>query len=415
MNEPAEPGLDDTPAEAEVRAQIRPWMDEHASRFGRATGPARALDTPEFVADSRAWQRELDAGGWGAVTWPEAFGGRGFGPNEARIFREEQQRYAVRSGAQHTSIAMVGPTIIAHGTPEQHRRFIDPIRRGETLYCQLFSEPDAGSDLASLRTRAERDGDDWVVSGQKIWTSGAHWADRAILLARTDPDASRHAGITYFLLDMHQPGIDVRPIVQINRARHFNEVYLDEVRVADADRLGPVGEGWKVARTTLGAERAMIGSIRVDDRVERLIAAARAAGRNHEPVLRQQLVDVYVRAAVLGYTSDRVLGALRTGGAIGPEASVMKLALSTLFGRLGELAETVLGAEGMLSGAQDEEAYGVLQDSFLSQWSVRIGGGTEQIQRNVIGELALGLPREPNPAASGGSKAASGGDNKEGR
>jgi alkylation response protein AidB-like acyl-CoA dehydrogenase len=411
MTEPAEPGLDDTPAEAEVRALIRPWMDEHASRFGRATGPARALDTPEFVADSRAWQRELDGGGWGAVTWPEAFGGRGFGPNEARIFREEQQRYAVRSGAQHTSIAMVGPTIIAHGTPEQHRRFIDPIRRGETLYCQLFSEPDAGSDLASLRTRAERDGDDWVVSGQKIWTSGAHWADRAILLARTDPDASRHAGITYFLLDMDQPGIDVRPIVQINRARHFNEVYLDEVRVADADRLGPPGEGWKVARTTLGAERAMIGSIRVDDRVDRLIAAARAAGRNHDPVLRQQLVDVYMRAAVLGYTSDRVLGALRTGGAIGPEASVMKLALSTLFGRLGELAETVLGAEGLLSGAHDDEPYGVLQDSFLSQWSVRIGGGTEQIQRNVIGELALGLPREPNPE----SKTASGGDNKEGR
>jgi alkylation response protein AidB-like acyl-CoA dehydrogenase len=415
MTEPAEPGLDDSPAEARVRAQIRPWMDEHAGRFGRATGPARALDTPEFVADSRAWQRELDDGGWGAVTWPEAFGGRAFGPNEARIFREEQQRYAVRSGAQHTSIAMVGPTIIAHGTPDQHRRFIDPIRRGETLYCQLFSEPDAGSDLASLRTRAERNGDEWVVSGQKIWTSGAHWADRAILLARTDADASRHAGITYFLLDMNQPGIDVRPIVQINRARHFNEVYLDEVRVADADRLGPEGEGWKVARTTLGAERAMIGSIRVDDRVDRLIAAARALGRNHEPVLRQQLVDVYVRAAVLGYTSDRVLGALRTGGAIGPEASVMKLALSTLFGRLGELAETVLGAEGLLSGAHDDEAYGVLQDSFLSQWSVRIGGGTEQIQRNVIGELALGLPREPNPAASSGDTSASGGNNKESR
>ncbi len=397
MTELVEPGLDDSAAEAQVRAEIRPWMDEHASRFGRATGPARPLDTPEFVADSRAWQCELDAGGWGAVTWPEAFGGRAFGPNEARIFREEQQRYAVRSGSQHTSIAMVGPTIIAHGTPDQHRRLIDPIRRGETLYCQLFSEPDAGSDLASLRTSAVRDGDEWVVSGQKVWTSGAHWADKAILLARTDPDASRHAGITYFLIDMDQPGVEVRPIVQINRARHFNEVYLDEARVADADRLGPLGEGWKVARTTLGAERAMIGSIRVDDRVDRLIAAARSAGRTHDPVLRQQLVDAYVRAAVLGFTSDRVLGALRTGGSIGPEASVMKLSLSTLFGRLGELAESVLGADGMLSGAHDDEAYGVLQDSFLSQWSVRIGGGTEQIQRNLIGEMVLGLPREPTP------------------
>jgi alkylation response protein AidB-like acyl-CoA dehydrogenase len=291
---------------------------------------------------------------------------------------------------------MVGPTIIAHGTPTQHERFVGPIRRGELLWCQLFSEPDAGSDLASLRTRAVRDGDDWIVTGQKIWTSGAHHADRAILLARTDPDSSGHAGITYFLLDMHQPGIEVRPITQINRAQHFNEVYLDEVRVADADRLGPEGEGWKVARTTLGAERVMIGSIRVDDRVDRLIAAAQANGTNTDPVLRQELTQLWIRSRTLSLTSERVLGALRTGGQIGPEASVMKLALSSLFGRLGDLAETVLGPDGMLSGSHDDVPYGALQDSFLSQWSVRIGGGTEQIQRNLIGERALGLPREPS-------------------
>ena len=390
-----EPGADDTPAEAALRAVVRAWMDEHAGHFGRTTGPARILDTPEHVADSRAWQRELDEGGWGAVTWPEQFGGRGFGPNEARIFREEQNRYAVRSGAQHTSVAMVGPTIIAHGTPDQQERFLGPIRRGEELYCQLFSEPDAGSDLASLRTRAERDGDQWVVTGQKIWTSGAHHADRAILLARTDPDSSRHDGITYFLLDMHQPGIEVRPIVQINGARHFNEVFLDEVRVDDADRLGPLGEGWKVARTTLGAERAMIGSIRVDDRVDRLIAAARAAGTSTDPVLRQELADAYIRAAVLGLTSERVLGALRTGGQLGPEASVLKLSLSTLFGQLGGLAMRVLGPEGLVAGGDGDDPYGPLQDSFLSQWAPRIGGGTEQVQRNLISELALGLPRDP--------------------
>jgi alkylation response protein AidB-like acyl-CoA dehydrogenase len=293
---------------------------------------------------------------------------------------------------------MVGPTIIAHGTPEQQERLIGPIRRGETLYCQLFSEPDAGSDLASLRTKAVRDGDEWIVTGQKVWTSGAHHADRGILLARTDPDASNHAGITYFLMDMHQPGVEVRPIVQINGGRHFNEVHLDGVRVADADRLGGLGEGWKVARTTLGAERVMIGSIRADDRVDRLIAAAQATGRNHEPVLRQRLADVWIRAAVLGYVSDRVLGALRSGGQIGPEASIMKLSLSTLFGRLGDLGAELLGAQGMLSGAHDDDLYGPLQDAFLAQWSVRIGGGTEQIQRNLIGERALGLPREPDPS-----------------
>ena len=402
-----EPGLDDTPIEAALRGEVRSWMDEHARHFGRATGPRRVLDTPEFVEASRAWQRELADGRWGAVTWPEEFGGRGFGPNEARIFREEEQRYDVQTGAQHTSVAMVGPTIIAHGTSDQQQRFLGPILRGETLYCQLFSEPDAGSDLASLRTRAERDGDEWVITGQKVWTSGAHHADRAILLARTGDESTSHDGITYFLLDMHQPGIDVRPIVQINGAQHFNEVYLDEVRVADADRLGPVGEGWKVARTTLGAERAMIGSIRVDDRVDRLIAAAKANGSNLDPVLRQELADAWIRASILAFTSDRVLGALRTGGSIGPEASILKLSLSTLFGRLGDLAMRVLGAEGLLAGGDGHGPYGELQNNFLSQWSPRIGGGTEQIQRNLIGERVLGLPREPaatpaTPRTSGG-------------
>ena len=344
-------------------------MDAHAGRFGVSRTLKRILDTPEFVADSRAWQLELDEGGWGAVGWPIEFGGKGFGPNQARIFREEQGRYAVRSGAQHTSIAMVGPTIIAHGTVDQQQRLLDPIRDGSTLYCQLFSEPDAGSDLANLRTRAERDGDQWVISGQKIWTSGAHHADKAILLARTDPDSSRHAGITYFLLDMRQPGIEVRPIVQINRARHFNEVFLDQVVVDDADRLGPVGEGWKVARTTLGAERAMIGAIRVDDRVNALISVAQRAAMSHDLVLRQELADAYIRASVLALTSDRVLGALRAGGSIGPEASVLKLALSTLFGRLGDLAMRVLGTDGLLSGAHDDDPYGELQDSFLAQWA----------------------------------------------
>ena len=393
-----EPGADDTPAEAARRAEVRAWMDEHAARFGPGGQPHRMDDSAEFVDASRAWQRELDEGGWGAITWPEAFGGRGFGPNDARIFREEQQRYAVRTGAQHVSIVMVGPTIIAHGTPDQQERLLGPIRRGEAIYCQLFSEPDAGSDLASLRTRAVRDGDEWIVTGQKIWTSSAQHADKGILLARTGAEADRHGGITYFVVDMDQPGIDIRPIVQINGGRHFNEVYLDEVRVRDADRLGPEGEGWKVARTTLGAERAMIGTIRVDDRVDRLIAAARAAGTNTDPLLRQALADAHIRATVLGLTSDRVLGALRTGGSIGPEASVLKLGLSTLFARLGDLAMRVLGPEGLEAGGTDDERYGPLQDSFLSQWSVRIGGGTEQVQRNLIGELALGLPRDPSTA-----------------
>jgi alkylation response protein AidB-like acyl-CoA dehydrogenase len=234
-----------------------------------------------------------------------------------------------------------------------------------------------------------------------VWTSGGRNADWAILLARTEPGSRRHDGITYFLVDMRTAGVEVRPLVQINRAAHFNEVVLDEVRLPADAVVGEVGQGWAVARTTLGAERLMIGSVAVLERVTDLIAAAHAgpaarAGRVGDPVLRQALADAYVRASVLTYTGDRVLDAVRLGGRPGPEASVLKLGLSRLLEQLGSLAMRVLGAEGQLAGEGDD-GYGPLQDVFLSQWAARIGGGTEQIQRNLIGERALGLPREPAP------------------
>jgi alkylation response protein AidB-like acyl-CoA dehydrogenase len=392
---------DDTPAEAALRAEVRPWMEAHAARYGPATRHVRMVDTVEHAAAARAWQRELDDGGWGAPTWPHDLGGRGLSANEARIVREEMTRFAVPIGLFHVAILMVGPTLMAHGTPAQQRRFLPAMRRGEHIWCQLFSEPDAGSDLASLRTRAVRDGDEWVVTGQKVWTSGAVAADWGILLARTDAASSRHRGITYFLCDMRSPGVEVRPLVQINRAAHFNEVHLDEVRIP-ADRVvGEPGDGWTVARTTLGAERMMIGSMDVTDHVGDVIAAARRAGRAGDPVLRQDLVDLHVRGTVLRYLGDRVLTAVRTGGPVGPEASAIKLGLSTFMGRLGEVAMRVLAAEGLLeggpAGATGHDTYGRLQDMFLGQWSSRIGGGTEQIQRNLIGERALSLPRDPRP------------------
>ena len=398
---------EDTAAEAAVRAEVRPWMDAHAAAYGPVVGGRpRLRDTAEYVAACRAWQAELDGGGWGAVAWPAAIGGRGYGPVEARVVREEEGRYAVPTGAFHVGIGMVGPTLMAHGTEAQRDRFLAAMRRGEHVWCQLFSEPDAGSDLASLRTRAERDGDGWVVTGRKVWTSGGRYADWGILLARTEPGSRRHDGITYFLLDMRTPGVEVRPLVQINRAAHFNEVVLDDVRLPADAVVGEVGHGWAVARTTLGAERLMIGSVAVLDRVTDLIAAAHAgpaagaSGRVGDPVLRQSLADAYVRASVLTYTGDRVLDAVRLGGRPGPEASVLKLGLSRLLEQLGSLAMRVLGAEGQLAGEGDD-GYGPLQDVFLSQWAARIGGGTEQIQRNLIGERALGLPREPVERARG--------------
>jgi alkylation response protein AidB-like acyl-CoA dehydrogenase len=389
------PGDDDTPLEAEVRAAVRPWMEAHAAKFGPAQRHRKMQDTEGHVAAGRAWQAELDEGGWGAVSWPIELGGRGYGPVESRVFYEEQGRFAVPTGSFHIAIGMVAPTLFAHGSDEQRDRFLEPMRRGEHVWCQLFSEPDAGSDLASLRTRAVRDGDEWVLSGQKVWTSGARYADWAICLARTDPSSRRHDGITYFLVDMRAPGVEVRPLVQINRTAHFNEVFLHDVRVPAHDVVGGIGDGWRVTRTTLGVERTMIGSLSIHDRAEALISHLRHTDRLDDVVLRDAVVRAWVRSSVLTFTGDRVLSAVRHGGEIGPEASVLKLGLSVLMEEVGNLAMHVLGADGLLEGGGDGDAYGALQDQFLGQWASRIGGGTEQIQRNLIGERALGLPREP--------------------
>jgi alkylation response protein AidB-like acyl-CoA dehydrogenase len=393
---------DDTPAEAALRAEVRAWMAIHAAPYGPADRRIRLVDTPDHAAAARAWQRTLDGGRWAVPTWPEALGGRGLPSALARIVSEEERRWAVPTGNFQVATLMVGPTLMAHGTDEQQDRFLPAIRRGDHIWCQLFSEPDAGSDLASLRTRAVPDGDGWVVTGQKVWTSGARGADWGILLARTEPGSSRHRGITYFLCDMTLPGVEVRPLVQINRAAHFNEVHLDEVRIPAGCVVGEVGDGWTVARTTLGAERMMIGGMDVTGHVAELIAAARRSGRADDPALRQDLADIHIRGTVLRYLGDRVMAAVRRGVPVGPEASTVKLGLSTFMGRLGQTAMRVLDGDGLLEGgdptASGHDSYGRLQDMFLGQWSSRIGGGTEQIQRNLIGERALGLPRDPQPA-----------------
>jgi alkylation response protein AidB-like acyl-CoA dehydrogenase len=393
---------DDTPAEAALRAEVRAWMAVHAAPYGPADRRIRLVDTPDHAAAARAWQRTLDGGRWAVPTWPEALGGRGLPSALARIVSEEERRWAVPAGNFQVATLMVGPTLMAHGTDEQQDRFLPAIRRGDHIWCQLFSEPDAGSDLASLRTRAVPDGDGWVVTGQKVWTSGARGADWGILLARTEPGSSRHRGITYFLCDMTLPGVEVRPLVQINRAAHFNEVHLDEVRIPAGCVVGEVGDGWTVARTTLGAERMMIGGMDVAGHVAELIAAARRSGRADDPALRQDLADIHIRGTVLRYLGDRVMAAVRRGVPVGPEASTVKLGLSTFMGRLGQTAMRVLDGDGLLEGgdptASGHDSYGRLQDMFLGQWSSRIGGGTEQIQRNLIGERALGLPRDPQPA-----------------
>ena len=391
--------FDDTPEEAAFRAEARAWLERHARPRGAANVARRAPHDPSPEADARhveackRWQRTRYEGGWAGITWPKAYGGRGGTAREQSIFDQEQARYDVTIGVFAVGIGMVGPTLIAWGSDEHKRRYLDPLLRGDEVWCQLFSEPGAGSDLAGLATRAVRHGDEWVVDGQKVWTSGAHHSDFAILLARTDPDRPKHQGITYFVVDMSTPGIEVRPLRQINGVAHFNEVFLTGVRIPAANVVGEVGGGWRVAQTTLTSERSLIGSgngVTFAD----LRQLVRSTGGATDPMLRRQIADAYIRFELLRYLGLRVQTAISQGRAPGQESSVLKLAFSRHTAATGDLVIALQGAAGMLI---DDDAIddGFWQQHFLGQWSVRIGGGTDQIQRNIIGERALGLPREP--------------------
>ena len=397
------PAADESPADAELRAAARAFLGAHArpkapgettSALGRSDISPEA--EAEHVRKCRAWQAILATHGWAGLTWPAEYGGRGGTPGQARIFAEEEARFAVTAGAFMVAIGMVGPTIIQHGTEAQRAYFLPRMLDGDHIWCQLFSEPGAGSDLAGLATRAERDGDEWVVNGQKVWTSGAHFSDWGILLARTDWDVPKHGGITYFLVDMRTPGIDVRPLRQITGYAHFNEVFLTDVRIPAANVLGTVNGGWGVAQTTLGHERAMIGGGGSGISFGALRRLAAATGHTADPLVRQELARSYTRFEILSWLGHRAKAAAASGRPPGAESSVMKLAIGQRVARDGDLALALLGPSAMLS-KEDAPDRGTWQQLFLNQWSIRIGGGTEQIQRNVIGERVLGLPSEPRP------------------
>ena len=392
--------FEETDEERAFRAEVRAWLDAHAKRRV-AGGPSDHSYVPgerspeadlAHVKACAEWQREVFEGGWAGITWPVEAGGRGGAGWQQRIFNEEQARYDVAVGAFAVGIGMAGPTIIAWGTDEQKQRFLPPMLRGDEIWCQLFSEPGAGSDLAGLRTRAIKDGDEWVVNGQKVWTSGAQYSDWGLLLARTDIDAPKHRGITAFLHDMRTPGIDVRPLRQLTGASHFNEVFFTDVRIPDSHRLGEPNNGWRVANTMLGNERALIGGGGGRFGFRDLVELARKSGSQDDPLLRQELARSYTRVQLIKWLGWRARS--RKDQGVGPEASVLKLAVSRKLEADGNLVLALQGAPAMLS-YEDAMSDGYWQQQFLMQWSSRIGGGTEQVQRNVIGERVLGMPGEP--------------------
>ena len=340
-----------------------------------------------------AWQREKFDAGYGAISWPADYGGgAGLTPAHEQAFSEAEAGFAVPDGHETFAVTthLVAPTIRIFGTADQKARFIRRFLRTEELCCQLFSEPSAGSDLAGLGTRAERDGSEWVLNGQKVWSSGAQFAGWGELIARTDPSVPKHAGMTAFLIPMDSPGVQIRPIRQMSGGSSFNEVFLSDVRIPDDLRLGAVGQGWKVALTTLGFERGGSGNRGVGGSWERLLGLARWLGRTSDPVVRQQLASVYIRQQVRWMNATRVAEATAAGQPPGPEGSIGKLLWVTGMTEIGQVAASLLGPR--LIADTGEWGTFAWNDHVLGVPGYRIAGGSDEIQRTIIAERVLGLP-----------------------
>ncbi len=394
------------------RARARAFLDDHADRrpadepfvWGRGDDFVGIVEEgdPETeaaaVAAARRWAATRFDAGFGWIDGPVELGGAGLSGAHVRAYRGLEAAYDLPDLSIFTiGLGMVAPTIAAHARPEVAARYLPPLHRGDVIACQLFSEPGAGSDLASLSTRAVRDGDEWVLDGQKVWTSNAHHAGIGEIICRTDPDAPKHAGMTAFLVDVHAPGVEVRPLRQMTGGAGFNEVFFTGVRVPDSHRLGGVGEGWGVALTTLMNERASIGSgmglARGPGPFERLVALTRFVGADADPVTRDRLARLYTTHVVNGLTAKRATAALRAGGLPGPELSILKLAGTQ---HLLAIAEYVAGVLGPALCADNGE-WGTFAWTKLvcGVPGGRLGGGSDEIVRNIIGERVLGLPREP--------------------
>jgi alkylation response protein AidB-like acyl-CoA dehydrogenase len=388
--------FDDSPEQAAFRAEARAWLEAHAKpRDPKAVGNGMQLVAgseaeKNHVREAQAWQATLYEHGWAGITWPKEYGGRGGTSVQQMIWNQELAKFDAAPGVFAQGIGMAGPTLIKHGTEEQKQRFLGPMLRGDELWCQLFSEPGAGSDLAALSTRAVRDGDEFVVNGQKVWTSSAHYSDWGILLARTDFDAPKHQGITFFLVDMRSPGIEVRPLKQITGIAHFNEVFFDDVRIPVANVVGEVNRGWGVTMTTLTSERTLIGGNASTSRQD-IIDMVRRADAGTDPIVRQGAASIIAQLEILKYMGWRVQTSISQGTAAGAVSSVLKLGYTRLQTEMNDFAMALGGAEAMLLDSA-EPAVGRRAQQFLGQWSSKIGGGTDQVQRNIVGERILGLP-----------------------
>jgi len=387
-----------TAADEAFRAEVAQWLaDNLVGEFAALRGRGGPGDEHVLLAERRAWERKLGAAGWTCVGWPQAYGGRGLSLMQQVIFFEEYARAEGPGRLGHIGETLLGPTLIAFGTDAQKRRFLPPIIAGEELWCQGYSEPNAGSDLANVQTKARRDGDEWVIDGQKIWTSGAQWSEWCFVLCRTDPSAPSHQGLSYLLVPMHQQGIEIRPIVQMTGESEFSEVFFDNARTAADNVVGAVNGGWAVAMGTLAFERgaSTLGQqLNFHNELQEVFQHAQANGVNADPVMRQRLADAWIGLRIMRFNALRTLSQ-GDGTALSRAALITKLYWATWHRSLGKLAMDVLGAESEVAAAAAPYTLTRLQRLFLFTRADTIYAGTNQIQRNIIAERALGLPREP--------------------
>ena len=392
--------FDDTPQEAAFRAEARKWVETNAPKdlhdeLSQSSLGRIRLKNRDMVEVGKAWQKKKADAGWACLSWPKEYGGRGASPIEKVIWQQEEGVYGKLTQPFQIGEGMCGPTVMAFGSEASKRERLPKLASGEEIWCQLFSEPAGGSDVAGLRTRAEKKGDNWIVSGQKIWTSGAHYSDWGLLITRTDPNVPKHKGLTMFFLDMKSPGVEVKPIKQANGMQEFNEVFFTDVTIPDSQRLGAVGDGWNVSLTTLMNERASIGARLATGLPEVFAYCADLMTDDgpaiDNPAVRSKLAEWAVKNNGLKYTSYRTMSALSKGERPGPENSIGKLVSGSMLQDIATFAMDLQGAAGALAG-NDADVAGQFQAMLMSSPSMRIAGGTDEILRNIIAERVLGLP-----------------------
>ncbi len=385
--------FNDTQDEARFRAEAAAWLADNVPQGEEIAGLTRL----EFA---RLWQKRKYDAGWACIGWEPKFGGRGATPIEQVIWDQEESKYDVPSRFFMIGQGMAAPTMMMWASAEDQARYLPPLASGEEIWCQLFSEPASGSDLAALRTRAERDGDAWVINGQKIWTSGAHYSDFGILVVRTDPSVPKHKGLTYFFLDMRSPGVEIRPIKQLTGESEFNEVYFTDVRIPDSQRLGEVGQGWHVALSTLMNERAAIGEGGFSVGVDMAVRIAQRVMLNGRPAIedsavRAKIANFHVQETGLKFAGYRSLTAMSRGEMPGPENSIAKLIGAPKLQQLSSFCMDLMEMAGVIWDPELSLEAGAVQMAYMGAPGLRIAGGTDEILANIVAERVLGLPQEP--------------------